>query len=303
VDLTDGDTGSQTQFNFNENAGFSLGEGDTNVDLTFGDIKELDSDGRVIYAENLSEKVYNITGAYAVSALGNLIVNINFTTTLDNGAFFRVANFLFNKPDIYAVGTVDLVIAGQTNKFSIIVADWPFEDFDVHSLQIDIIFTAGNGELTNDPCLVEQGSSDRRITTTTFQAAGGVVAVQVLQFATIDGVETTVSAELTSKILTLTTPSFFVDMIYDPDFSILLGGGSNSNSGCAGATSKSLLWASVAALTGATAFAVTFILGFVIIDHKKKKRLLQEKARRQAAYKSGMASDLPVGAYESSSGW
>jgi len=287
-----GDSGPATTINFDQSAGFSLGEGDTNVNLQFGDIKELDSEGRVVYAEHLSDQKYNITAALAYSVEGNLVLNVNFTATLANGAFFRVANFLFNKPDIYVVGSVDLVISGQTNKFSIIVADWPFEDFDVHSLQIDILFAAGNGEAANNPCLVEQGTGDKKVTVSTFQAAGGIVAVQVLQFATIDGVETRVSAILNSTTLQLTTPAFFIDMIYDPDFSILLGGSSTGGvgGGCLG-TDKPLLYASIAALVGASVFAFVFIIVFIFFDIKKKKRLKAEKLRRQAAYKSGMATD------------
>jgi len=42
-----------------------------------------------------------------------------------------------NKFNPNAFFQIKLDIAGPTNKFSIIVADWPFEDFDVHSFQVE----------------------------------------------------------------------------------------------------------------------------------------------------------------------
>jgi len=176
-----------------------------------------------------------------------------------------------------------LDITGATNKFSIIVADWPFEDFDAHSWQMDIAFETGGKKVT-DPCLLETSSVDKRIATSQFQTVDGIVSVQVLQFAAIDGVDTDVSAVIGSNLLVLTTPCFFVDMVYDPDFSLLLGGGATSGGCASNAVNKPLLNASIAALCSSLGFAALIIVGFVIYDKKKKYHRKQARAKAQQAY-------------------
>jgi hypothetical protein len=288
--VTPGDDASVA---FDDKGGFTLAAGDTELTLAFGDIKELDSEGYVIYAEDLQDQDFNITQAEILSATGKTINNINYTATLANGAFFRAAYYIFTEPDIYPVGSVILDIAGSTNKFSIIVADWPFEDFDVHSLQIDIGFDTG-GKQVNDPCLLEASKSTKKGTQSQFKTADGIVAIQVLQFGTLDGVETEVSGDLTTELLILTTPAFFVDMIYDPDFSVLLGGGSSSGA-CGGADQSALLNASIAALSTTFGFAGLVIVGYIFYD--KRRKYLRQAAREKAqnALKSGGAS-VPSGA-------
>eukprot|EP01102_Stenamoeba_stenopodia_P014448 TRINITY_DN479_c0_g4_i1.p1 TRINITY_DN479_c0_g4~~TRINITY_DN479_c0_g4_i1.p1 ORF type:complete len:2037 (-),score=289.79 TRINITY_DN479_c0_g4_i1:270-6380(-) len=271
---------------FDNSGGFVLSAGETKLILSLGDIKELDSDGRVVYAESLQDQDFNITGMDMVSYTGKPIQNVNFTATLHNGAFFRIAYYLFSAPDVYPVGSIKLDIAGPTNKFSIIVADWPFEDFDVHSFQIDIGFDTG-GDPVNDPCLLENSNLDKRITQSQFQTADGIVSVQVLQFATLDGVETTVSADILADKLVLTTPCFFIDMIYDPDFSVLLGGSAASGGSCNSANQDALLNASIGALSGAFGFAA-FVIGFYIFWDKRKKYLRKAaRTKAQEAYHTG----------------
>jgi len=290
---------TDTSIAFDKAGGFQLSAGQTSLSLAFKDIKELDSDGYVIYAESLQDQDFNVTSSTMLSATGKEIANVNFTATLHNGAFFRVAYYIFTEPDIFPVGPIVLEIAGSTNKFSIIVADWPFEDFDVHSLQIDFGFETC-GKLINDPCLLESSSSNRRVTQSQFQTKDGIISVQVLQFATLDGVETEVSAEVTSKLLILTTPSFFVDMIYDPDFSLLLGGGSNTGGGCSSTNNDALLNASIAALAAAFGFAGCVIAFYVVWDKRKKYLRKAAREKAQAAYKTGVR---PVGSHSSAGTW
>jgi len=97
-------TGLDTQFD--ASGGFVLSAGESKLVLSLGDIKELDSEGRVVYAESLQDQDYNITGMDMLSFTGKPIQNVNFTATLANGAFFRIAYYLFSAPDVYPVGSV-----------------------------------------------------------------------------------------------------------------------------------------------------------------------------------------------------
>jgi len=109
----------------------------------------------------------------------------------------------------------------------------------------------------------------------------------VLQFATLDGVETTVSAEILSDKLILTTPCFFIDMIYDPDFSLLLGGSAGSSGACNSASQDALLRASIGALSAAFGFAGLVIGFYIFWDKRKKYKRKAARTKAQEAYHTG----------------
>jgi len=272
------------------NEGFSFGVTDSldAVSVKFGDIEELDTKRRVVWAEQISTLDFNATSATYISpATGAEIVQVNLTATMTNGATLLLNNRLFAVADTIYFQDIKIPLTSNTNKLGITILDWPFQDYQ-NTLRVTLSFSTSSA---SDICSEETSRVNQYINQVRFQTPEGVVTASALLFAELDGEIVAVETVLNSSAIVVESRSFLYSYVYDPDFSILLGGGAGTSNGCGGLLSgKDLLYASIAALCSASSISFVVMVVFYFISKEKIKAKKARKARLQAAYKSGLGA-------------
>jgi len=184
--------------------------------ISFKDIEELTPSDNVVQSEDLSKVQFLLTGSVIPDGRGGNITKL-----------IQTVNF---------GGTTVSVPAGGA-KQTYIIDGWPFLSSS-NSLELHLNIST-QGKLVDDSCSKEDLSQLRQgITLTT---VNGQIIINMLQIALIDGKFEHVSALLNSTDIILKVPNFKHQMVFDPDFSVLLGGGG----GGGGCSTSAFTWAAI----------------------------------------------------------
>jgi hypothetical protein len=252
------------------------------IAIKYGSIIEFDRNGAVVYVESLADLNYTSTQSIEKTA-NNVVTRVVTSATLDNGALLIVTNAIYSAADTvqYAGKTVEL--AGNTNKQTIEIENWPFETAS-DTLFISLSFNV-DGTITSADCAPVDNSTLRTSLTIT-TPRGNLVSIALQQVALLDDRSRPVTALLNSTDIVIETPSFKNTMVYDPDFSVLLGGGNTGDSGCSGDADLTLFYASLGLIAASFLTIFLFIVSVTIHDRRVKAKKLKRKLAAESAYKS-----------------
>jgi len=255
--------------------------------ISFKDIIELTPNRRVVQYEDLSKVQFLFTAAINQLPDGSNVSKLIQTVQLDNGATFTVINSVYSNATTLTFGSTKVPVSAGGGKQTYIIRNWPFLSTQ-NTLQLHLNIST-QGTLVNDTC-TEENLSQLRMGIT-LNTDKGAIIINLLQVAAIDTRFTHVSSQLNSSDILLETPSFRDTMVYDPDFSVLLGGGTGGGGGgCQLQPDQTLFYVSLA-LIGCACFVITaFITTVTIIDHFKKKAKIKRKKQAENAFQQQNAN-------------
>jgi len=254
--------------------------------ISFKDIIELTPSDKVVQFEDLSSVEFLFTAAISQQADGSNISKLIQTVDLENGATFTVINSVYSNATVLTFGSAQVPVSAGGGKQTYIITNWPFLSSS-NTLQLHLNIST-QGELIEDICTEESLSQLRRgITLTTDR---GAIVINLLQLAALDNRFKHVSAQLNSSDILLETPSFKDSMVYDPDFSVLLGGGGGGGgSGCQVEADQTLFYASLALIGFSILIIAVFVTVVTILDHNKKKAKIAKKKQAELALQQQQA--------------
>jgi hypothetical protein len=248
--------------------------------ISFKDIIELTPSDKVVQFEDLTTVEFLFTAAINQLPDGSNVSKLIQTVDLENGATFTVINSVYSNATVLTFGSAKVPVSAGGGKQTYIIKNWPFLSSS-NTLQLHLNIST-QGELIEDVCTEESLSQLR--SGITLNTDRGAIVINLLQVAALDNRFKHVSAELNSTDILLETPSFKDSMVYDPDFSVLLGGGGGGGGGgCQVEPDQTLFYASLA-LIGLSILIVTiFITVVTVLDHKKTKIKIQKKKQAELA--------------------
>jgi len=254
--------------------------------ISFKDIIELTPSDKVVQFEDLSTVEFFFTAAINQLPDGSNVSKLIQTVELENGATFTVINSVYSTATVLTFGTAKVPVSAGGGKQTYIIKNWPFLSTS-NTLQLHLNIST-QGELIEDICTEESLSQLR--SGITLNTDRGSIVINLLQLASLDNRFKHVSAELNSSDILLETPSFKDTMIYDPDFSVLLGGGSGGGSGCNVLADQTLFYASLALIGFGFLVITVFVSTVTIVDHYKKKAKLERKKKAESAFQQQQAN-------------
>jgi len=253
--------------------------------ISFKDILELTPSDKVVQFEDLTNVEFLFTAAISTLPDGSNVTKLIQTVELDNGATFTVINSVYSKATVLTFGSATVPVSAGGGKQTYIIKNWPFLSSQ-NTLQLHLNIST-QGELIDDVC-TEESLSQLRMGIT-LNTDRGAIVINLLQVAALDNRFKHVSAQLNSTDILLETPSFKNTMVYDPDFSVLLGGGSGGGSGCQVEPDQTLFYASLALIGLSIVIITIFIVVVTIFDHKKKKEKIAKKKQAELALQQQQA--------------
>jgi hypothetical protein len=255
--------------------------------ISFKDIIELTPNDKVVQFEDLSTVEFLFTAAINQLPDGSNVSKLIQTVELENGATFTVINSVYSTATVLTFGSSKVPVSAGGGKQTYIIKNWPFLSTS-NTLQLHLNIST-QGELIEDICTEESLSQLR--SGITLNTDRGAIVINLLQLAALDNRFKHVSAELNSTDILLETPSFKDSMVYDPDFSVLLGGGSGGGgSGCNVQADQTLFYASLALIGFGFLVITIFISTVTIVDHYKKKAKLERKKKAESAFQQQQAN-------------
>jgi len=253
--------------------------------ISFKDIEELTPSDNFVQSEDLSKVQFLLTGSVIPDGRGGNITKLIQTVNLNNGAKFTVINSIYSQATVLNFGGTTVSVPAGGAKQTYIIDGWPFLSSS-NSLELHLNIST-QGKLVDDSCSKEDLSQLRQgITLTT---VNGQIIINMLQIALIDGKFEHVSALLNSTDIILKVPNFKHQMVFDPDFSVLLGGGGGGG-GCSGQSDDNLFYASLALIGASFVFVFVFIVTVTIYDHRKKSLKVAKKKKAEAAFQQQQAA-------------
>jgi len=257
--------------------------------ISFKDIIELTPNDKVVQFEDLTRVEFLFTAAINQLPDGSNVSKLIQTVELENGATFTVINSVYSNATTLTFGSAKVPVPSGGGKQTYIIRNWPFLSTQ-NTLQLHLNIST-QGELLNDTC-TEENLSQLRMGIT-LPTDRGAIIINLLQVAAIDNRFKHVSAQLNSSDILLETPSFKDSMVYDPDFSVLLGGGNGGGgSGCQLEPDQTLFYASLGLIGFSCVFITIFISIVTYVDHTKKKLKIAKKKQAEAALQQQQASNM-----------
>jgi hypothetical protein len=255
-------------------------ETEESLRISFKDIIELNPSDKIVQFEDLSQVEFLFTAAISTLPDGSNVSKLIQTVDLENGATFTVINSVYSKATVLTFGSAKVPVPAGGGKQTYIIKNWPFLSSQ-NTLQLHLNIST-QGELLDDVC-TEESLSQLRMGIT-LNTDKGAIAINLLQVAALDNRFKHVSAQLNSSDILLETPSFTDTMVYDPDFSVLLGGGTGGGSGCQMEPDQTLFYASLALIGFSCLLITIFISTVTIVDHYKKKAKMERKKKAESAF-------------------
>jgi len=284
VTNTGGDTQSILKFDNNQLVFGASRDGngtEESLHISFKDIIEINPGDKVVQFEDLSKVQFLFTAAISTLPDGSNVSKLIQTVDLENGATFTVINSVYSNATVLTFGSAKVPVSAGGGKQTYIIKNWPFLSSQ-NTLQLHLNIST-QGKLIDDVC-TEENLSQLRMGIT-LNTDKGAVIINLLQIAALDNRFKHVSAQLNSSDILLETPYFKNSMIYDPDFSVLLGGGGGGGGGaCSLQADQTLFYASLALIGFGCVVITVFVSTVTIVDHYKKKAKLERKKKAESAF-------------------
>jgi len=219
-------------------------QGSTSVTLGFDAIEEWNSNNQTLsppVSINLATQSFTWSTPVIVNFQGNNATELTLSSTLSNGATFKVTAYIFFEDAVINHGNVTYTVLTDHCKLTFDVAKWPFQSMsDYLIIAVDLKFKGG---AKGNPTSVEdKGDGKQKMVV----FGGG--QLDVANTALIDGVNKPVTPYIFTKQSGKNTfvgvqfqfPAFQTSLDYDPTLAI----------GASFATSPSVLLAFACALFG-----------------------------------------------------
>jgi len=251
------------------------------LSLRVQDVTEISPKGRVVYTESLLGRIPKPQNYHIFNESDNLIQQFSQPVALHNGGQFVIVSTLYQKAATLNFGTQQVQISAGGSKQTYEVFNWPFKS-QLNMLQIHMNFTT-QGKLIS-ACSGTKDATQQTFSHVALTTDKGQININLLSVANLDNKTTFINARANSTNIIIETNSFNHSMIYDPDFSVLLGGGAGGSGGCGGSGDQSLFYASLALIGLSFIIIMVFIVTVKVLDYRKQQAKLAKKKAAESAF-------------------
>lgn len=240
------------------NSGFSIvpTSNTTTEQLEFGialiTINEI-LDSEVVQSVDL-RNISFIQNFYPYSNTTTNITTTSLFQTLSNGANLTLNVTLFDSLFTLSFATQSLSLSPHTVKLTIQLSSWPFTNRKSSlAFVLSAAVNASGAQVATSPL------SQSGISWVSVGSGSSTLYQQLLGVSLVDGFPRSIVNELqtTTNYIVITVPSFWKEVVVDPNYSVLLGGSKGpGGGGGGGSNSNSVIYIAVGVVVGVVAVAV-----------------------------------------------